>query len=251
MPDGTKYGDFANMHNYMIWVGNNGNLHNSAWDAASPLTTSLPNQPHYQLQQDFGVTWARHFNGYTPSQLQTLPRVTTESGWTSSSISGGTATQSRALLNLYLAQYKRGYTKTFIYQLRDGEGGNSSLWGFFDAAYNPKPSATYLRNLTTILNDNRSVSSTPGALNYSIASEPATVHDMLLQKSTGPFELVVWDERSVGEATDHVTVNLGGSHTTVNIYDVTVGAAPVQTLANVSSVPLTMTDHPMIIEVIN
>ena len=74
---------------------------------------------------------------------------------------------------------------------------------------------------------------------------------MLLQKSTGPFELVVWDERSVGEATDHVTVNLGGSHTTVNIYDVTVGAAPVQTLANVSSVPLTMTDHPMIIEVIN
>ncbi len=54
----------------------------------------------------------------------------------------------------------------------------------------------------------------------------------------------------MGEATDHVTVNLGGTHATVNVYDVTVGATPTQALSNVSSVPLTLSDHPMIIDII-
>ena len=254
MPDGTKYGDFANMHNYVIWAGQRGMVDNTAWNAASPLTCCA--QPGgngttaswYQLQQDFGVTWRRHFNGYTPAQLLTLPRVTTETGWTSTY---GAETQAKVMLNVYLAQFKRGYAKTFWYQLKDNEGGFTNNFGVFNTSNNPKLAATYIHNLTAILSDNRSVSPTPGVLNYSIPNEPATVHDLLLRKSTGAFELVVWDERPVGTATDHVTVNLGGSHTTVKIYDVTVGAAPVQTLANVSSVPLTMTDHPMIIEVIN
>ena len=54
----------------------------------------------------------------------------------------------------------------------------------------------------------------PGALNYSIPSEPATVHDLLLQKSNGTFYLAVWDERSTG-IVDPITVNLGGTHASV------------------------------------
>jgi hypothetical protein len=89
-------------------------------------------------------------------------------------------------------------------------------------------------------------------LNYSIPSEPATVHDLLLQKSTrNTFEVVVWDERPIGEAVDNVTINLGGTHQTVNVYDPTVGTSKVQVLSNVSSVPLRLYDHPMIVEVIN
>jgi hypothetical protein len=153
------------------------------------------------------------------------------------------------VLDIYLAQYKRGYTRTFIYQLKDNEGGFANTFGVSND--NPKLGATYIHNLTSILNDNAAVSSTPGALNYTIANEPGTVHDLLMQKSTGAFELAVWDERPTGEATDNVTVNLGGSHRTVNVYDVTTGTTAVQTLSNVSSVPLTLTDHPMIIEVIN
>ena len=247
MPDGTKYADYANMHNYVIWNGAAAPVDNIAWNSAAPTGKIAPVQ--YPLTDDFGTTWKHGYAGYSNAQLENLPRVTTETGWVSSS--GGEDNQGKVLLNVYLSQFKRGYKYTFIYQLVDNEGGFTNTFGIVRPNHSYKPAATYIHNLTTILNDNRSVSSTPGSLNYSIPSEPATVHDLLLQKSTGPFELVVWDERPVGEATDQVTVNLGGSHTTVNIYDVTVGAAPVQTLSNVSAVPLTLSDHPMIIEVMN
>jgi hypothetical protein len=76
-----------------------------------------------------------------------------------------------------------------------------------------------------------------------------TVHDLLLQKSTGPFELVLWDENV--KHTDEVTVNLGGKHAKVNIYDVTAGSEPVRSLTEVESVSLVLSDHAQIIEIIN
>jgi hypothetical protein len=56
----------------------------------------------------------------------------------------------------------------------------------------------------------------------------------------------VWNDRVTG--TDAVTVTLGGTFPTVTVYDPTVGTAATQTLANVSSVPLTLGDHPVILE---
>ncbi len=88
----------------------------------------------------------------------------------------------------------------------------------------------------------------PGSLNYSIPNETVTVHDLLLQRSDGTFYLVVWDERASG-VMDNVTVNLGGSHASVNVYDPTNGTSAVQMLSNVSSVPLTLSDHPLILAI--
>ena len=83
-------------------------------------------------------------------------------------------------------------------------------------------------------------------LNYSIVNQPATVHDLLLQKSNGAFELVIWDEKASGN--DRVAVNLGETYGTVNVFDVTVGTSPTQTLSNVGTVALTLNDHAMIVE---
>ena len=113
-------------------------------------------------------------------------------------------------MNLYLSAYKQGWSYTFIYMLRDDP--NQGYWGLVDTGYNPKTSGTYMHNMTTILADTGSA--TPGKLDYSIASEPTTVHDLLLQKSSGTFELVVWDERPSG-GSDQVAVNLGKSRSTV------------------------------------
>jgi len=84
-----------------------------------------------------------------------------------------------------MAQFKRGWSYTFIYQMVDNQGGDSAGFGLFHTNNTPKLGATYIHNLTTILADNSSF--TPGALNYSIPSEPATVHDLLLQKSNDTF----------------------------------------------------------------
>jgi hypothetical protein len=241
-PDGTQYADYANTHNY---VSSTRKIHvdNQAWHAADPTL----NGPWDGLFGGYGVTWRHHFRGYSNEELLTLPRVTTETGWDSVSDIGGERTQGVVLVNAYLAQFKRGWRYTFIYQLRDGEGGNGNQ-GLFNSNSTPKLAATYIHNLTTILADTVPVASL-GSLNYSVIDEPATVHDLLIQKSNGVFDLVIWDEKVRG--IDTVKVNLGRTFTTINIYDVTVGTTPTQTFTNVDSVSLNLSDHAMIIEILN
>jgi len=70
---------------------------------------------------------------------------------------------------------------------------------------------------------------------------------MLMQKSNGVFELAVWGEQTRGSA--DVIVELGNAASKVSVYDVTIGSAPIQTLTKVKSVPLTLSDHAMVVEV--
>jgi hypothetical protein len=145
---------------------------------------------------------------------------------------------------LYLAQFKQGFAYTFIYMLRDA-GGSDAGYGMFERDYHPKKSATYLHNLTAILADHGVAK--PGELAYSIPNPPATVHELLLQKGDGVFELVVWSEKASGSS--DVVMELGAVHAALNVYDPTIGTAPVQTFSNVRSVPLTLSDHPVVIEI--
>jgi hypothetical protein len=197
------------------------------------------------LYVEYGVTWARHFSGYSGTDLVSLPRVTTETGTT---IGDQVTEQIHALnlLTMYLDQFKRGWSYTCVYLLRDrvDEAGNQKF-GFYRPDYTPRKAAVYLHNLTTILADSGSLRPAR-QLAYSIPAEPATVHDLLLQKSDGTFELVVWGELIKGST--NTTVNLGSALSAVKVYDPTVGTAPTQTLTNVHSVDLTLSDHPVVIE---
>lgn len=238
LPEGTQFADYANPHNYVSGNGV-GYVDNQAWQAADPILDS-----HWDgLYVEYGRTWRKHFPGYSNAELQTLPRVTTETGWNAAT-PAEERTQGTVLVNTYLAQFKRGWKYTFIYQLGEGEGGGGNQ-GLYHENWTPKLAATYIHNLTTILADDTPTASA-GALNYAIANQPSTVHDLLLQKSNGAFQLVVWGERVAG--TDNVVVSLG-SPATVKIYDITVGDTPIQTLTNATSVPLTVTDHALILEI--
>jgi hypothetical protein len=241
-PEGTKYADYANTHNY-VTSNRKAYVDNQAWQAADPTL----NGPWDGLYVEYGTTWRNHFRGNSDDQLLTLPRVTTETGWDSVSDIGGERTQGAVLVNTFLAQFKRGWRYTFIYQLRDGEGGNGNQ-GLFNSNSTPKLAATYIHNLTTILADTMPVAS-PGFMNYSINRQSATVHDLLIQKSSGVFEIVIWDENVSG--TDYVVVNFGRPHAVVKVYDVTVDTTPTQTFANVGSVSLNLNDHALIIEINN
>jgi hypothetical protein len=245
MPDSTRYADYANCHNYLThpsWPG----LHdNQTWIAADPGPACRVDG----LFGNYGRTWRRRFAGYSEQELRTLPRVTTETGVT---INGPITEQVQAwlYLSVYLDQYKRGWNHTAMYLLRDrtDEGGNQTF-GFYQPNYTPRLAATYLHNLTTILADN-AAETVPGRLAYSIPSSPATVHDLLLQKSGRTFALVVWDERFTG-GSDTITITLGAPTTTMTLFDPTVGTAPVQMLSNVSSVTLTLSNHPVVVEIPN
>ena len=242
MPDGTQYADYANVHNYIYHPRSPGLMDNKAWNAADPTAASKVDG----LFGNFGVTWGRKFPGYPQDQLDTLPRVTTETG---AAIEGPITEQRHGLdlMNMYLAQFKRGFAYTSVYLLRDrtDESGNQSF-GFYKPDYTPRKAAVFLHNLTTILADKGSLAK-PGQLDFTIANQPETVHDLLLQRSDGTFQLVVWGERLTGQ--DKVTIRFGAAHAPVEISDPTIGVEPVQKLAGVNSLELTLSDHPLVIAI--
>jgi hypothetical protein len=242
LPEGTKFADYANCHNYFYHPSSPGLMDNRTWNAADPGPACKVDG----LYGNYGRTWAKHFSGYSEKELLTLPRVTTETGCTI----GGPITEEihgLNLLSMYLDQYKRGWKNSSVYILRDrtDEGGNQKF-GFYDRDYKPRKAAVYLHNLTTILADN-GVAKEPGKLRYAIPKQPATVHDMLLQNSDGTFRLVVWGERVKGE--DHITVEFGDEHASAKVFDPTVGTEAVQSHAKVRSLPLTLSDHPLVIAI--
>lgn len=242
MPEGTKYADYANVHNYIYHPHSPYPADNKAWDAADPTAASKVDG----LFGNFGITWARRFRGYSQVQLNTLPRVTTETG---TNIAGPVTEELQGinLMNVYLAQFKRGYADTSVYLLRDrtDEAGNQSF-GFYRADYSPRKAAIYLHNLTTILAD-KGVRREPGQLEFTIIDQPKTVHDLLLQNSDGTFQLIVWGERLSGQ--DRVKVDLGATRRSIKIFDPTIGVEPVQAPTDVNSLELVLSDHPIVIAV--
>ncbi len=242
MPEGTRYADYANVHNYIYHPNASGLEDNKSWKAADPSSACKVDG----LYGEYGRTWARHYAGYSESELATLPRVTTETGCTI----GGAITEeihARNLLSMYLDQFKRGWSYTAVYLLRDrvDEGGNQQF-GFYRPDYTARKAAVYLHNLTTILADHGS-RRILDRLAYTIFGQPETVHDLLLRKSNGVFELVIWDERLKGA--DEFHVSFGRKHAWLKVYDPTLGATAQQVLATVDALPLSLSDHPVVLEI--
>lgn len=243
MPAGTQYADFANVHNYIIHPNHPKLADNQTWSAADPGPKSRASG----LFEHYGKTWRRAFKGYDEQQLKTLPRVTTETGIR---IEGEVSEEvhARLIVNMYLAQFKRGWSNTAIYLLRDrtDEAGNQKF-GLYQPDYTPRKAADYLHNLTHILADQKQQTQ-PTSLAYAIPNQPETVHDLLLQKSNGTLELVVWGEKVTGA--EEVTVKFAKAHSKIRIYDITKGTEAIKTLADADSVTLTLTDYPMVIEIL-
>jgi len=243
MSDGTKYADYANCHNYFMHPSNPGLYDNQTWNAADPGKLCKVDG----LYGNYGNTWSAKFKGYEGEALEKLPRVTTETGATI----GGELTeekQARMFLNLYLAQFARGWSYTALYLLRDrsDEAGNQTF-GFYKPDYTPRKSALYMHNMTSILADKDSGDIPLGKLSYAIAGLPETSHHLLLQKNNGSFMLIVWAEKVKGR--DEVKITFGSKVSDVKIYDPTISISAISTLKNSDAVTLTLSDHPMIVEI--
>jgi hypothetical protein len=117
MPDGTRYADAVNVHNYVYHPASPSPADNKTWNAAVPTSACKVDG----LYGNHGLRWAKHFRGYAENELIKLPRVTTETGCTI----GGPVTeevQAKNLLTMYLDQFKRGWSHTAVYLLRDRGG---------------------------------------------------------------------------------------------------------------------------------
>lgn len=196
------------------------------------------------------------------------PVVITETGYTTQAntqyLGVNETVQAKSILNTLVDAYKAGVSATYLYELfdRDSSAGNTNPeanFGLFNSDGTPKLAATAIHNLTTILADDGKGSQQPtDPLNYTLSNMPASGNSMVLGKSNGAYELVVWAEPTlwkdandteISNPTKTVTVNLGGVHHSVKVYDTLTGTTAIASYTDVSTITIPVSDHPLIIEI--
>lgn len=196
------------------------------------------------------------------------PVVITETGYTTQAntqyLGVNETVQAKSILNTLVDAYKAGASATYLYELfdRDSSAGNTNPeanFGLFNSDGTPKLAATAIHNLTTILADDGKGGLQPtDPLNYTLSNMPASGNSMVLGKSNGAYELVVWAEpklwkdannTEISNPTETVTVNLGGVHHSVKVYDTLTGTTAIASYTDVSTITIPVSDHPLIIEI--
>jgi hypothetical protein len=197
-----------------------------------------------------------------------LPVYFTEAGY--SSLPGrfgwegvDATTQAKLTLNLVMDAARLGVASTYLYDLIDDgpdPAGDvlADHFGLFTASGVAKPAAVALHNLTMILADPgvAGTSFSPTPLNYSITGLPANAYSLLVEKSSGVYDLIVWAEptiwstqtaSAVAAAPTSVTIDLGAAFAQVETFDPLAASTPLTTAANTETVSIALTDHPIII----
>jgi hypothetical protein len=238
----------------------------TGWGAGSAIYGNIPigpnpattpgladydnNHPYPSGGNPPAAAMSRTANYYNENPA-TGPGVYTEAGYSDSGGFGSTLNQTgvaKYMLDLLMDDAKNNIFRTYLYELMDGGDG----LGLFDANNNAKPVATAIHNLTSILVDSGSASPAATPANYSISSLPVSGQSMALLKANGATDIVVWAEPKISGSTPSpattVTVNLGATYGTVKIFDPLQGTGPIQTLSNVSSTTISVSDHPIIVE---
>ena len=249
MPDGTRFADYFNIHNYVTHPGWWGLHDNQTWVAASPYSDCRVDG----LYGNQCVLWHKKWKGLSEQEVASLPRVTTETGTTiNEEYDIDEEMQAKLLTNLYLAQYKRGWSYTAVYLLSDrtDEGGNQTF-GFYKRGYpdyKPRQAAHYMHNFTTILADDAHASTQAGGISYYIqGNNNNTVHDLLLRKSNGRYFLIIWGENYKSAASE-ISIQLDKKYGTIKVYDITKGINATKIYTDTDVVPLSVKDYAFILE---
>lgn len=196
------------------------------------------------------------------------PVVITETGYTTQAntqyLGVDETVQAKSILNTLVDAYKDGVSSTYLYEMFDRNSSTSDTnpedkFGLFHSDGTPKLAATAIHNLTTILADDGTGGLQPtNPLNYTLSNMPTSGNSMVLGKSNGAYELVLWAEpklwddatdTEISNPTQTVTVNLGGVHHSVKVYDTMTGTTAIASYTDVSSITIPLSDHPLIVEI--
>ncbi len=193
--------------------------------------------------------------------------VITETGYsttlgTANSSAVDLPTQAKMTLNLVADATLLGVSKTYLYQLFDyGKAGSADAgFGLFDSVLQPKPAAVAIHNLTSILADPGAEAAgfTPHALDYTLMGMPPGAHSLLIEKSNGTYELMIWAEPQVWDAAkgqpvsasgSAVTVTLAGGPGELRLFDPLLSAQPQAVGHDARTMTVMVSDHPVIIEI--
>src|SRR4051794_6222789 len=107
--------------------------------------------------------------------------------------------QARYSLDFVLDAYILGVKTAYLYELVDrvSDPGNTLMddhFGLFNNDGSPKPAATALHNLTSILADPGGSARSGNGAAYTIPDLPSNGHSLELAKANGVSDIVVWAE---------------------------------------------------------
>lgn len=156
------------------------------------------------------------FNEYNAAGavIATRPMAATERGWytgtAQSSVSQ--ATLAKYIPRLFAEDFYDGIPLTYSYELMD-EGtdvtNTQDNYGLLYNNFTPKPAYTALKNMISLISDPSGSSYVAGGLNYSIQVTPPlnyraniALHSLLLEQSSGKYQLLLWNDISSSSLTD-------------------------------------------------
>ena len=230
LADITGHADFANQHPY-------------PQRGEQPASVIARGFEHYEGDPPKVIT---EFGYYTDP--------TDTEGW------GGVSedVQAKQTLNGLFDAFAQGVTRTYIYELVDVLP-DPTLWthhfGLFRSDHSPKPAATAIHNLTTLVAGTDG-EFTPGHLDFELHGLPATGDRLLFQRQDGTFVLALWNEpdnwdellhEPLPTTPAHVTVDLGFAFASVQVFDPIMGTTPLATHDGEQTFAVSLDDHPLLV----
>jgi hypothetical protein len=200
----------------------------------------------------------------TPGQ----PLVSTESGWdtnTAGSFDGKSVNENvqskYSLRSIFYSLYEADFERVILYEMLDenSKTGDEAHYGLLHADLSPKPAYTSLKRLTTLLAEPNAPAFTPKGLSYSLSGSTTNVKAYVLQKSNGRHYLVLYQDIAAWDTIANtktstplarVTVNLESAASHVLVHKPHSSATPIADFAGpISSVPVSVPDHPVVLEI--
>jgi len=128
--------------------------------------------------------------------------VVTETGYQT-----GQNKEGNQRVSLFLENFNRGIVRSFWYELinQGTDQSQESNFGLLNKDFSLKPSGLAVKNLIALLGESSYNVTTrqwespnpafkPGALDFTLSGDVASVHSTLLQKTNGRFYLCLWQE---------------------------------------------------------
>jgi hypothetical protein len=164
---------------------------------------------------------------------------------------------------LFLEDYARGIQRTYLYEFLDekSDPGLSHFqmhWGLIRADKSEKPAFVALKNLIAELSDESSQTRLR-QLGWSLNAASDETHHLLLQKSSGEFDLILWREVSSYDCRNQADINnpalpglltLGAEADSITLYEPSLQAQPLGIYNDVTQVHLEIPDHPLVIRIV-
>jgi hypothetical protein len=218
-------------------------------------------------------TLASHLNrinAQTNSGYNTKPRVITEHGWIAQQSWNGDVqsnenSKAKYLIRGSLHYFAQGFKKSYIYSLGE-EGATernialmSTVWsGNTPVTTKTKAFHTVRDTLALLRDQGNTANFTPGNLTYTLGSS-SNVKSLVLQKRDGRFYLVLWRGMNSYDYNSNTEVAVAPVNTTLTFPSsmplvrqfrpYSNGQTVVTQASNVSSVSVSIPDHPLIIEI--